>query len=277
MAREHRGSQCHPVSRSRAAVSSGPVRVSLGVAAAILAGVLAFLFTINRTEVPGTAPLASHPPVARVVAPSPTPSLDDIARAQLSRTVTIEALGSNDEGLGTGWLLDSKGDFVTNAHVIQGQLTVRIRARDGTSHVGNVLGVDRDLDIAVIRSRDGFAGSPLATFSGSVNDFPLAVVAIASGHATGHGDITDEKVTRIDVNVPVTGDTTTGQPPTTTDYHDMLVLDGQTIYPGNSGGPVLDRSGRVVGIVTLASKSAPEGYAIQLNRVLSELMGFAAR
>jgi len=35
--------------------------------------------------------------------------------------------------------------------------------------------------------------------------------------------------------------------------------------------------GRVVGIVTLASKSAPEGYAIQLNRVLSELMSFAAR
>jgi hypothetical protein len=40
---------------------------------------------------------------------------------------------------------------------------------------------------------------------------------------------------------------------------------------------VLDSKGRVVGIVTLASKSLPEGYAIQLNRVLSELMSFAAR
>jgi S1-C subfamily serine protease len=243
----------------------------------VLAGVFAFLVTINRTAVPGTAPSASHPPVVRVVAPSPTLSLDDIARAQLSRTVTIEALGSNDEGLGTGWLLDTKGDFVTNAHVVQGQLSVRIRARDGSSHVGDVMGIDRDLDIAVIRSRGGFPGAPLPQFSGSISDFPAPVVAIASSHATGHGDITRESVTRVESDVPVTGDTTTGQALTTTDYHNMLVLDGQAIYPGNSGGPVLDSKGRVVGIVTLASKSLPEGYAIQLNRVLSELMSFAAR
>ena len=249
----------------------------LGAAVVVLAGVFAFLVTVNRTAVPGAAPSASHPPVVRVVAPSPTLSLDNLARAQLSRTVTIEALGSNDEGLGTGWLLDTRGDFVTNAHVVQGQLSVRIRGRDGASHVGDVVGIDRGLDIAVVRSRDGFAGTPLPPFSGSISDFPTAVVAIASGHATGHGDITHETVTRVLGDVPVTGDTTTGQPATTTDYHDMLVLDGQTIYPGNSGGPVLDSRGRVVGIVTLASKSLPQGYAIQLNRVLAELMSFAAR
>ncbi len=243
----------------------------------VLAGVFAFLVTVNRTAVPGTAPSASHPPVVRVVAPSPTLSLEDVARAQLSRTVTIEALGNNDEGLGTGWLLDAKGDFVTNAHVVQGQLSVRIRGRDGSAHVGDVMGVDRELDIAVIRSRGRFAGPPLPQFSGSISDFPTPVVVIASGHATGHGDITRESVTRIESDVPVTGDTTTGQPPTTADYHDMLVLDGQAIYPGNSGGPVLDSQGRVVGIVTLASKSLPEGYAIQLNRVLGELTTFAAR
>ncbi len=265
------------MSRSRSVVWSRPVRVSLGSAAVAVAGVIAFLVTINRTEVPANAPALKHPAAVTVVAASPTLSLDDIARAELSRTVTIEALGSNDEGLGTGWLLDSKGDFVTNAHVVQGQLAVRIRGRDGSSHVGDVVGIDRDLDIAVIRSRGGFPGTPLTPSAGTVSGFPVAVVAIASGHATGHGDITDENVTRIAGDVPVTGDTTTGQPPTTTDYHDLLVLDGQTIYPGNSGGPVLDLQGRVVGIVTLASKSAPEGYAIQLNRVLGELMSFAAR
>jgi S1-C subfamily serine protease len=141
------------------------VRLLLGVGATVLAGIIAFLVTVNRTEVPGSAPVATRPPAVRVVVPSPTMSLDDLARAQLSRTVTIEALGSTDEGLGTGWLLDAKGDFVTNAHVVQGQLAVRIRGRDGSSHVGDVLGIDRDLDIAVIRSRDGFAGTPLTTFA----------------------------------------------------------------------------------------------------------------
>jgi S1-C subfamily serine protease len=265
------------VSRRRSALSSQPVRVLLGVAAIALAGVIAFLFTVNRAQVPGSAPQATRPPAVTVVVPSPTPSLDDLARAQLSRTVTIEALGSNDEGLGTGWLLDAKGDFVTNAHVVQGQLSVRIRARDGSSHVGDVVGVDRDLDVAVVRSRDGFGGAPLVRFPGFITVFPQPVVAIASGHATGHGDITDESLNRIAADVPVTSDTTTGQPPTTTDYRDMLVLDGRTIYPGNSGGPVLDGQGRVVGIVTLASRSVSEGYAIQLNRVLSELLAFAAR
>ncbi len=242
----------------------------------LLAGVFAFLVTVNRTAVPGRAPTVSRPAVATVVAPSPSLSLDDIARAALASTVTIEALGSNDEGLGTGWLLDSKGDFVTNAHVVQGQLSLRIRARDGSSHVGDILGIDRDLDVALIRSRDGFSGVPLTTFSGALTDLPVPVVAIASSHATGHADITVESITRIDPDVPVTGDTSTGQPPTTTDYRDMLVLDGTAIFPGNSGGPVLDRRGRVVGIVTLASRSLPEGYAIQLNRVLSELSTFAA-
>jgi S1-C subfamily serine protease len=256
---------------------SHPLRRLLAVAVVVLAGVFAFLVTVNRTAVPGSAPSPSRPPVVRVVAPSPTLSLDDIARAQLNRTVTIEALDANAEGLGTGWLLDTKGDFVTNAHVVQGQLSVRIRGRDGSSHVGDIVGVDRDLDIAVIRSRGGFGATPMTPFAGVISDFPTAVVAIASGHATGHGDITDESVTRVESDVPVTGDTTTGQPPTTTDYHEMLVLDGETIYPGNSGGPVIDSNGRVVGIITLASKSLPEGYAIQLNRVLGELMSFAAR
>jgi putative serine protease PepD len=243
----------------------------------VVAGVVAFLVTVNRTEVPTSAPRASRPPAVTVVVPSPTLSLDDVARAVLSRTVTIEALGTNDVGLGTGWLLDAKGDFVTNAHVVQGQLTVRIRARDGASHFGDVLGTDRQLDIAVIRSRDGFSGQPLAPHAGSLTDLPQPVVAIASSHATGHGDITDEQATRVQGNVPVTADTTTGQPPTTTEYHDMLVLDGQTIYPGNSGGPVMDGRGLVVGIVTLASRSTAEGYAIQLDRVLGELTAFAAR
>lgn len=243
----------------------------------VLVGVVSFLVTVNRTAVTGNAPSTARSASATEAVPSPTQSLDDIARAQLSRTVTIEALGSNNEGLGTGWLIDAKGDFVTNAHVIQGQMTVRIRARDGSSHVGNVLGVDRDLDIAVIRSGDGFRGTPLQTLSTAVKGLPAPVVVLASSHATGHGDFTDESATGTQADVPVTSDTVTGQPPVTTVYHDMLVLEGQAVYPGNSGGPVIDAQGRVVGILTLASKSNAQAYAIPLSRVLSELLTFAAK
>lgn len=263
------------MSPRRPAITSRSVRLLISTAAAIVVGVVAFLATVNRTEI-GTARVL-HPPLATAVATPAALSIDDVARAELARTVTIEALGTNDEGLGTGWLIDAKGDFVTNAHVVQGQLAVRIRARDGSSHVGSVLGVDRDMDIAVVRSRDGFPGTPLSPLTTPFGGLPQPVVVIASSHATGHGDITDESASSVQSDVPVTGDTSTGQPPVTTDYHDMLVLDGQVIYPGNSGGPVLDRNGQVVGILTLASKSSTEAYAIQMSRVLPELRSFTAR
>ena len=232
----HNATSCHTPPAALAALRS-----LLAVAVVVLAGVFAFLVTVNRTAVPGAAPSASRPPVVRVVAPSPTLSLDDIARAQLSRTVTIEALGSQRRGPRHGLAARRQGRLRhQRARGAGPARACASAARDGSSHVGDVVGIDRDLDIAVIRSRGGFAGAPLTPFAGSITDFPRPVVAIASGHATGHGDITDESVTRVESDVPVTGDTTTGQPPTTTDYHDMLVLDGQAIYPGNSGGPVLD-------------------------------------
>ena len=51
----------------------------------------------------------------------------------------------------------------------------------------------------------------------------------------------------------------------------MLHLQGARIYEGNSGGPVLDAAGQVVGILTLASPTAPDAYAIPISRVLAEL------
>ena len=51
----------------------------------------------------------------------------------------------------------------------------------------------------------------------------------------------------------------------------MLQLEGERIYEGNSGGPVLERLGQVVGILTLASPSSPDAYAIPISRVIGEL------
>ncbi|MHB8718333.1 MAG: trypsin-like peptidase domain-containing protein [Candidatus Dormibacteria bacterium] len=250
-------------------------RSLLPPAALLLSGAVAFAVTSARTGVSGDRRLPA-PPSATAPAASPSPSLEDVALAALSRTVTVESLRSADEGLGTGWLIDTKGDFVTNAHVIAGQLTVRLRARDGSTHVGSVIASDPTTDVAVIRSDDGFAGTPLPVRTAAL-PLPVGVVTLASSSATGHGDITEEKATRIDATVPVTSDTDPGANTTTTLYHDMLTLDGNRIYPGNSGGPVLDSGGEVVGIVTLASKSLAEGYAIPIGRVIAELLGDAAK
>lgn len=248
----------------------------VGLAVVVGVGLVALVVSQRLTHIDAAAIVPMAPPAAATPAPTPVP-LSDIARADLARVVTVEAERSNDEELGTGWLFDARGDFVTNAHVIEGQLTIRLRDRHDQSHVGRVLGVDATADIAVIRSTDGFAGQPLAVDPAPVHGAPFPVVVIGSGRATGQPELTLETLSATGQDVPV--DSTEGSPganqPST--YHDMLQLDGTRIYQGNSGGPVIDQQGDVIGIVTLASKSMTEAFAIPVSRVLPELTSFADR
>jgi S1-C subfamily serine protease len=77
-------------------------------------------------------------------------------------------------------------------------------------------------------------------------------------------------------NVPLQGTGIEAGQALPQEYDDMLHLQGARIYEGNSGGPVIDASGRVVGIVTLASPSSADSYAIPISRVLSTLRQWVA-
>ena len=206
--------------------------------------------------------------------------LPDVAAGALSRVVTIETQTPDHQELGTGWLLDGRGDFVTNAHVVEGALSVRIRDRRNATHVGQIMGIDRDQDVAVVRSLDGFQGKALPLTRQPQPPVPEDVVVLASGRATGHGDATStvETIARLHQDVPVRDNTEIDPSDTTTVlYHDMIAMRGHQVFPGNSGGPVLDGYGDVIGIVTLASRSTPQAYAIPIGRVSAELLAFASR
>jgi S1-C subfamily serine protease len=206
--------------------------------------------------------------------------LSEVGAAALSRVVTIETQTPDHQELGTGWLLDTKGDFVTNAHVVEGAISVRIRDRRNGTHVGAIMGVDHEQDVAVVRSTDGFPGQPLALSSRAEPPVPEDVVILASGRATGHDDATQtvETIARLHQDVPVRGNAEIDPANASTVlYHDMIAMRGSQVFPGNSGGPVLDGYGMVIGIVTLASRSTPQAYAIPIGRVSAELLGFAAR
>ena len=240
------------------------------------AGLVAFFVagSVTHVDVAKLRPV-SVPPAAT---PSPTAiSIVNVGRNALSSVVTVEAERASDEALGTGWLFDTRGDFVTNAHVIEGQLSVRITDRHAHTHVAVVVGIDTNADIAMVRSTDGFAGTPLALNSTPLSGIPLDVVALASSRATGQGDITTERVALLHQEVPLqNGEVQPGSTAPTV-YHDMFDLEGARIYQGNSGGPVLDRTGAVVGIITLASPSGTDSFAIPITRVIAELAQFAAK
>ena len=227
-----------------------------------------------------TAALGRYRPDPLITpAPSAVPlPLDQVARDALSRVVTVEVQTDQGEEFGTGWLLDGHGDFVTNYHVIARRHSVRIVDRRSRSHDGVVLGYSAPDDIAVIRSADGFDAQPLPLGPRSDAPVPEPVVVLASNTATTHEDTTLETLVRLHQPVPVATDPEgqngdSGQ----ATYDDMMVLRDNRIYRGNSGGPVLDQLGRVIGIVTLASQSTAQAFAIPVGRVVDDMDAFAAR
>ena len=251
-------------------------RVAAAFSVLLAAGLVAFFVAGGATHVD----VAKLHPVSlpRASAPSATAiPIADVGRNALPSVATVEADRTNDEALGTGWLFDAKGDFVTNAHVVEGQLSVRITDRHAHTHVGVIVGIDMNADIAMVRSGDGFSGTPLPVNTTPLSTIPLDVVALASSRATGQGDITTERVALLHQEVPLqNGEVEPGSTGPTV-YHDMFDLEGARIYQGNSGGPVLDRAGRVVGIITLASPSGTDSFAIPITRVIAELNQFAAK
>ena len=257
------------------------------VAATITATGLALLVVLGVAFAVGYRSASLAPQVVARFIPGPfaTPSssltpqpLNVVADQALSRVITVEVQTSGGEEFGTGWVFDTRGDVVTNNHVIEGGSTIRLVDGNKQVHSGVILGRDPVQDIAMLRSLDGLAASPLPLAADGNAPVPEQVVVLASTKATNNSDRTVETLAMLHQSIPVQGDGQAGTPESGgITYSDMMVLHGEKIYRGNSGGPVLDSYGRVVGIVTLASQSTPQAFAIPIVRVAGELRAYAAR
>lgn len=171
-------------------------------------------------------------------------------------------------GTGTGIVLSPDGVVLTNNHVIRGATDITVtNVGNGQSYPADVLGYDRKIDIAVLQLR-GAAGLPVAPTANSssvrVGDPVTAVGFPEGGGLTPSGG----NVRALGQSI-VANDRSTGSSEQLSD----LIEFGADVRPGNSGGPLIDRSGRVVGIVTAASETyqmvSTGGFAIPLNRALS--------
>lgn len=251
------------------------LRAGAAIFALLATGLVAFLVTTHLDGVDPTTLKPVGTPVATAPTPTPTP-LTDLGRAALASVVTVEVDVdlSTEESLGTGWIFDSRGDIVTNAHVIEGHTAIRVTDREDHTESAVVLGTEYDetADIALLRPLASLPGTPLPVAATGIAVVPLNLIVLASSTATGKADMTEETAIGLDDDVPLsaTGGTQPSQGAPQV-YDGMIHLQGERIYEGNSGGPVLDAMGRVVGILTLASPTASDAYAIPISRVLSEL------
>jgi serine protease Do len=192
---------------------------------------------LARTAVAAPGDVPGDEPVARVAA-EVEPSVVQVNVSGVQRT----PFGAQkQEGIGSGVIYRSDGYIITNNHVVEGARTVEVAFADGTTEQGEVVGTDPITDLAVIKvNRDGL---PAASFS---DDRQLAVgqLAVAIGSPSGfQSTVTSGVLSGVGREFPP--ELTGGQQESS--LVDLLQTDA-SISPGNSGGALADRDGRVIGI-----------------------------
>jgi putative serine protease PepD len=141
---------------------------------------------------------------------------------------------------GTGFVVRTDGTIVTNAHVVGGSDTARVRFNDtGRLVEADVLGTDPSSDLAVLRVDPGSVGSLRALRLADSNDVRVGDAVVAIGHPFG--------LDRTATAGIVSGVGREIRAPDGFQIEEAIQTDAP-INPGNSGGPLLDARGRVVGV-----------------------------
>jgi len=177
---------------------------------------------------------------------------------------------------GSGMLLTSSGTVLTNNHVIAGATTIKVVVPGtGHSYAATVVGYDRTDDVALLRLR---GASNLKTISARTSGINVGAAVTAVGNAGGTGRLTVARGSIVGLDRSITASDDQGSSEQLTG---MIETDAG-IRPGDSGGPLLDRSGKVVGMDTAASgnsayaSAATDGYAIPIGRALTIVRQIAA-
>jgi S1-C subfamily serine protease len=181
-------------------------------------------------------------------------------------------LDHQNAAAGTGIVLSSSGEVLTNNHVISGATSVSVTdVGNGQTYPATVVGHDRSHDIAVLQLQ-GASGLQ----SASIGDSSTVAVGdeiAAIGNAGGRGGIPSiaaGAVSALDQTITVR-DGTTGS----TQRLTGLIQVTANLQPGYSGGPLVNTAGQVVGVNTAAStgfgsqSSGGEGFAIPINDAIA--------
>ena len=245
----------------------------LSVVRGWVAGVLAIGMLITG---PVTAAPRNAPESFADLAEKLTPAVVNISSAQRSRsgraTGELAPLQRKFDqpavSLGSGFIIDASGLVVTNNHVIDNAENITVTLHDGREFTATVKGRDRETDLAVLQLDGGGAKLPFVEFGDSdsarVGDW---VIAIGNPFGLG-GTVT------VGIVSARNRDINSGQ------YDDFIQTDA-AINRGNSGGPLFDLDGKVVGVNTAiysqTGGSVGVGFAVPADladTVVTQLLSF---
>jgi S1-C subfamily serine protease len=186
-------------------------------------------------------------------------------------TVITDGLGNVGQGAGTGMIVSSAGEILTNNHVIEGatKIQVTIPGHSG-SFSATVLGVSPTSDVALIKV-SGLSGLPTVTFADS-SSLSVGQEVVAIGNALGQGGtptVTGGQISSLGRSITVS-DGRGGS-----EHLTGMIQTDAPIQPGDSGGPLVNSSGQVVGMITAAARStfgqqpSNVGFAIPSSTAVS--------
>jgi S1-C subfamily serine protease len=176
----------------------------------------------------------------------------------------------NSSAAGTGMVLTSSGEILTNNHVIRGATTIKVVVPNtGRTYTAKVVGYDVADDVAILQA-EGASNMSTVTTTTSAPKVGDSITAIGNAGGTGKLSSATGKITRLKTAVTVADDSggavrLTG-----------MIGVNASVIPGDSGGPLMNSSGEVIGMdtagsagATFRSTSATQAYAIPITKALS--------
>ncbi|MFF3344190.1 trypsin-like peptidase domain-containing protein [Streptomyces sp. NPDC002779] len=199
-------------------------------------------------------------------------SVAGIAARALPSVVTLHVSGAEEQGTGTGFVLDDRGHILTNNHVVEpagtgGEITVTFHSGDTAE--ATVVGRDSGYDLAVVKVTGVSGLTPMSLGNSDNVQVGDPVVAIGAPFDLA-GTVTSGIISAKERPITAGGE---GGDASDVSYVDALQTDAP-INPGNSGGPLLDARARVVGINS-AIRSAGSGAEPDGGQAGSIGLGFA--
>jgi S1-C subfamily serine protease len=241
-----------------------------------------YLHTLHPTQsaaVPNaTQPSTSTSPIS-AAAPSASRNGTIDAQAIAARVdpaivdinTVIQTSSGTGAAAGTGMIITSSGEVLTNNHVVDGSISIAVVvAGHAGSYRAHVIGVSPTADVALIQI-EGVSGLPTVTLADSSN-LKVGDQVVALGNALGKGgtpSVTRGQITAVDQTI--TASEGNGRAETLTG----VIQSDASISPGDSGGALVNSAGQVIGMITAGeaqgfrTSSSTVGYAITVNAALT--------
>src|ERR1700694_2131468 len=219
-----------------------------------------------------TTPSATQPQITNPEAPlqpanPSTGSLDANAIAAKidPAIVDINTVVGTGQAAGTGMIISSTGEILTNNHVVDGSTSIQVTiAGHSQTYTAHLIAADPSADIAVIKV-DGLSGLPTVSF-GSSSSVNVGDPIVALGNALGQGgtpSVSQGSVTALDQTI------TASEGGSRSEQLTGMIQSDATIYPGDSGGPLVNSSGQVIGMITAGNVSGFRSSASNVNYAIA--------